>query len=407
MNIEMNAILKSKSMRLLSALLAVLMIVAMLPTSAFAWSAEEGTKCTSTYGDKYLGSDGDNYYSKAGNTLFYNDDGSFYVSYHSGGVARYKYLMIDSNGTSHHVYCIESGVSYNYSDTYNSTSGKNSKYFQNLPVTAQYGIMMALMYGWHDGASSPVAGTNVDDFIYATQCIIWEYQQQIRTSPTSLASANGVEADLFYATLKDRPAEKCYDWILEQMSRHYVVPSFSSRNQSNAQTYTMMYDQANDNYSITLTDEDIKITLYVLCESVSARMREYGFVCDTVQLGVRDNELQSYERQGKFSYPNRTAKALFEKAFELYKRNHLSGKPVRSLSVRACRLSISENEQLSLLPDVAAIQKQEELESAVDALRGRFGPFSIRRGILLADRQLSGLNPKDDHIIHPESFFKS
>ena len=68
----MNAILKSKSTRLLSALLAVLMIVAMLPTSAFAWSAEEGTKCTSTYGDKYLGSDGDNYYSKAGNTLFYN-----------------------------------------------------------------------------------------------------------------------------------------------------------------------------------------------------------------------------------------------------------------------------------------------------------------------------------------------
>ena len=43
-----------------------------------------------------------------------------------------------------------------------------------------------------------------------------------------------------------------------------------------------------------VTDEDIKITLYVLCESVSARMREYGFVCDTVQLGVRDNELQSW-----------------------------------------------------------------------------------------------------------------
>ena len=124
----MNVIFKSKSTRLLSAFLAVLMVVAMLPVTAFAWTAEEGTKCTSTYGDLYLGSDGNNYYSKAGNTLFYNDDGSFYVSYHSGGVARYKYLMIDSNGTSHHVYCIESGVSYNYSDTYNSTSGKNSKY---------------------------------------------------------------------------------------------------------------------------------------------------------------------------------------------------------------------------------------------------------------------------------------
>ena len=258
----MNAIIKSKSTRLLSALLAVLMIVAMLPTTAFAWSAEEGTKCTSTYGDLYLGSDGDNYYSKTGNTLFYNDDGSFYVSPHNGGVARYKYLMIDANGNYNHVYCIESAVSYNYSDTYTGLNGKNSKYFQNLPMTAQFGIMVTLMYGWHDGLSSPVAGTNVDDYIYATQCILWEYQQQIRTSPTNIASANGVDADLFYATLKNRPAEKCYNWILEQSSKHYVVPSFSSRNQSSAQTYTMLYDAAKDNYSITLTDTNNTLAGY-------------------------------------------------------------------------------------------------------------------------------------------------
>ena len=79
-------------------------------------------------------------------------------------------------------------------------------------------------------------------------------RDRIRTSPTTLASANGVDANLFYDTLKNRPAEKCYNWILEQMSKLYVVPSFSSRNQSNTQTYTMKYDQANDNYSITLTD---------------------------------------------------------------------------------------------------------------------------------------------------------
>ena len=251
----MNAILKSKSTRLLSALLAVLMIVAMLPTSAFAWSVEEGTKCTSTYGDKYLGSDGDYFYSKPTTTaIFYNDDGSFYVKTYSSGNAKYKYMMIDGNGNQHHVYCIEGGVSYDYSDTYNSTSGKNSKYFQNLPVTAQFGIMMALMYGYHEGMTTPVAGTNNDDFAFATQCIIWEYQQQLRTSPTSIASNNGIDADMYNHTIIGRPAELCYNWILEQMSKHYVVPSFSSRNQSNAQTYTMKYDQANDNYSITLTD---------------------------------------------------------------------------------------------------------------------------------------------------------
>lgn len=156
-----------------------------------------------------------------------------------------------------------------------------------------------------------------------------------------------------------------------------------------------------------VTDEDIRITLLVLCESVSSRMREYGFVCNTVQIGVRDNELHSYERQGKLSYPNRTAKVLFEKAFALYKQNHTSGKPVRSLSVRACQLSLIENEQLSLLPDISAIQKQETIERAIDNIRSRFGHFSVQRGILLTDRQLSSLNPREDHVIHPESFFKS
>ncbi len=44
-----------------------------------------------------------------------------------------------------------------------------------------------------------------------------------------------------------------------------------------------------------VTDEDIRITLMVLCESVSARLREYGFICRTVQIGIRDNELEASE----------------------------------------------------------------------------------------------------------------
>lgn len=156
-----------------------------------------------------------------------------------------------------------------------------------------------------------------------------------------------------------------------------------------------------------VTEEDIKITLYVLCESVSSRMREYGFVCRTVQIGIRDNKLQSYERQGKLSYPNRTAKALFEKAFELYKQNHTAGRPIRSLSIRASDLILKECEQLSFLPEISRMQRQEELEQTVDSIRRRFGHFTIQRGILLKDKALSNLNPKDDHIIHPESFFRS
>ena len=55
-----------------------------------------------------------------------------------------------------------------------------------------------------------------------------------------------------------------------------------------------------------VSENDIKITLYALCESVSTRLREQNFICRTVQITVRDKYLISYERQGKLDYPNRT-----------------------------------------------------------------------------------------------------
>ena len=153
-----------------------------------------------------------------------------------------------------------------------------------------------------------------------------------------------------------------------------------------------------------VTDEDIKITLMVLSESVSARLREYGFICRTVQIGIRANELEWFERQGKLEIPNRTAKSIFELSFSLFKK-HTNGKPIRSLSVRACDLKPMDFVQLSLLPDVAKLQKQEELEAAMDNLRNRFGHFSVQKGIMLCNTELSNLDPKNDHIIHSMSFF--
>ena len=153
-----------------------------------------------------------------------------------------------------------------------------------------------------------------------------------------------------------------------------------------------------------ISDEDIRIILTVLCESVSARLREYGFICRTVQLGIRDNELEWIERQGKLEIPNRTAKSIFELSFALNKK-HANGRPVRSLSVRACDLEPVDFMQLSLLPEARRLEKQEELESVVDGLRSRFGHFSVQRGIMLTDRKLSDLDPKGEHIIHPMSFF--
>ena len=272
-----------KGRRILSAALCLLMMITALPMSAFAWTSEEGKRCTSSFGDYYVGSDGEYYRSKATYSfIVYDSKGNITVQSINAGNAKRKYLMTDNSGT-HQVYCVESGVDFNTGNSYVSKSGKNSSYFQNLPTDAQFGIMMALMYGWHEGKSSPVAGTNADDYAFATQTIIWEYQQQLRTSPSNRQSANGIDGDTYYYSLKGRPAEKCYDWILSQMSKHYTIPSFAARSQSNADTYTLKYNPDTKKYSLTLEDtnntlSDIKFSASGI--SVTRSGNKYTFTSD-------------------------------------------------------------------------------------------------------------------------------
>ena len=274
---------KKNGRRLLAAVLCLVMAVMALPLSAFAWTSEEGVSCTSSFGDYYVGSDGGYYRSKSSYSfIVYDSDGNTSVRTISAGNAKRKYLMTDSSGT-HQVYCVESGIDFNTGNSYVSQNGKNSSYFRKLPTEAQFGVMMALMYGWHEGKSSPVAGTNTDDYAFATQTIIWEYQQQLRTSPSDLHSANGIDADTYRYSLKGRPAEKCYDWILSQMASHYTIPSFAARNQSKADTYTLKYNPDRQNYSLTLTDTNNTLANLSLSASgikVSRSGNQYTFTSD-------------------------------------------------------------------------------------------------------------------------------
>lgn len=52
------------------------------------------------------------------------------------------------------------------------------------------------------------------------------------------------------------------------------------------------------------------------------------------------------------------------------------------------------------------MEQEENIERTIDDIRRRFGHFSLQRGIMLTDKQLSHLNPKADHTIHPERYYK-
>ncbi|OQB16017.1 MAG: DNA polymerase IV [Firmicutes bacterium ADurb.Bin193] len=153
-----------------------------------------------------------------------------------------------------------------------------------------------------------------------------------------------------------------------------------------------------------VSNDDVKITVYVLSESVAARLRLNGFKCNTVQIYVRDNGLESFERQGELEMPTSNSDVIAKKALDLFEKNYNWDKPIRSMGVRACNLVLTGDTQMSFLPEYIKEQKEDALERAVDDIRRRFGHYSIGRGLMLCDSRLSNLNPKDDHVIFPISY---
>ncbi len=151
-------------------------------------------------------------------------------------------------------------------------------------------------------------------------------------------------------------------------------------------------------------EKDVRLVFYVLAESVSARLRDHGFVCRTVQIHLRDTSLLSFERQGKLSRPTNLSNDISRLANELFTKNYKWNDHIRSLGLRACDLLPTDAAvQTSLFVDEEHQAKQQRLEETMDTLRRRYG-YCLQRAVMLEDKPLH-INPKDDHVIHPMGLF--
>jgi DNA polymerase-4 len=154
------------------------------------------------------------------------------------------------------------------------------------------------------------------------------------------------------------------------------------------------------------TDEDVKIILYVLSESVAARLRDNGFRCRTVEISIRDNELYSFTRQSKVDNATNITDEIAREAYRLFKTGYDWHKPIRSMGVRGADLVTDYYfEQLDMFTDAAMREKQMKADTAVDDIRRRFGFYSVQRGLMYQDRTLSAVNAKEDHTVHPVAYF--
>ena len=153
-------------------------------------------------------------------------------------------------------------------------------------------------------------------------------------------------------------------------------------------------------------EEDVKLMLILLAESVCARMRELVSRCTVVEIYIRDTELNSFCRQRKLTAPSCSSQELVEVGFDLFRKHYSWHRPIRSIGLRGAGLVEAENTlQLSMFAEDQRRDKWEQIDAAVDNLRQRYGYISIRRAILDSNPLLGHINVKDGHTIHPVGFF--
>ena len=130
--------------------------------------------------------------------------------------------------------------------------------------------------------------------------------------------------------------------------------------------------------------EEIRSGLQLLSDSVAGRLRKEGLYCGGVAVAVKDTQFRTVSRQMRLGAPTHLMRDIFAAAKELTRRIWKAPTPVRLLSVTALYITDSADsyQQLDLLAGDAPLrdQRQEQMESAMDTIRGKYGRDAIAFG---------------------------
>ena len=153
--------------------------------------------------------------------------------------------------------------------------------------------------------------------------------------------------------------------------------------------------------------QDVKIVAYVLAESVAARLKEAHVMGSVISVCVRDIHLHAYTRQIKLQQATNLSEDIAHTAMALFEANIDFSTPLRSIGIKVSDLQVDAlPQQLTLFRDPLAQQRALALETAIEQIRDKYGFNSVQRLIMKEDPLLSSFNPKHDHVIFPESYFK-
>ena len=253
--------MKKHLKRLLSLMMAVLLCIGVMPSSAFAASY-----------------DYDGYISMIDhNTRGYSLSSNLPAPFGGYSSNKFTELRINDLKAFRTAYCIQlgvgvhTGIGYDQSDDYAAFTAEQ-KSMINTALTLGYNVETGTKYG----------GSAIDEYI-ATQILIWLIaHEQLGT---------GYETQIVNEFTVNSPAAKpIFYQLRENVVNYHTIPSFATDDPSavGAYTHDLKYNESNGKNETTLVDEN-----NVLGKTFSCQLSGRGFLPSAaIELHVSTSEIR-------------------------------------------------------------------------------------------------------------------
>lgn len=133
-----------------------------------------------------------------------------------------------------------------------------------------------------------------------------------------------------------------------------------------------------------IKQDEIEIILLEMAEQVAVRLRRIHKKAGTVAIHIgfsREENISSINTSMKI-FPTQSTKELGEHVLSLFQKKYTGG-AVRNIGVRYDNLTEEDYSIFTLFDNVQAIEKQRNLEKAVDNIRDRFGYLAVQKATSL------------------------
>lgn len=261
--------MKAKTKRVVTALLAVVMLLTtLLPLTASAADVTMDLNNCHVSWDYTLTDEEGNAFSaayglRAADDIYFNKGFSPYLSRMHDYTAKRSGLTGNKSDWVYgkdyvYCFCIERGIPLPDNTEYaGSADASHGDKYKRLTENQRDLLKLALTYGYPNRVGLQTS-KDANACYAATQLIVWQITMGFRSSATELNDKtypmSGYSGTMTEQYTRNKYLKAYYDAIISDMVRHYTRPSFTSYTPGAAKTFELEYK--NGKYTVTLTDSN-------------------------------------------------------------------------------------------------------------------------------------------------------